>query len=183
MEWARPRGDPRSWHRWAQTPRELPGSGRGQPVRRRGGPTAARNVRSSARGCQGDSEADGPRPFCRWTGALLVVLVKHPPILTSDRRAIPMLTPVYHSPCRHPGGTQMAPGGPFPMVAWLESLVRRRSRHHTGREALRRPRRCAAASQTHPPPPPPPHSHVLTSPTHIVAGLLLLSLGLLLFFT
>ena len=148
MEWARPRGDPRSWHWWAQTARELPRSGRGQPVRRRGDPTAARNVRSSARGCQGDSEADGPRPFCRWTGALLVVLVKPPPISTSDRRAIPILTPGYHFPCRHPGGTQMAPGGPFPMVAWLESLVRRRSRHHTGREALRRPRRCAAASRT-----------------------------------
>ena len=77
-----------------------------------------------------------------------MVLVKPPPISTSDRRAIPILTPGYHFPCRHPGGTQMAPGGPFPMVAWLESLVRRRSRHHTGREALRRPRRCAAASRT-----------------------------------
>ena len=67
VEWARPRADPRSWHRWAQTPRELPGSGRGQPVRRRGDPTAARNVRSSARGYKAtqkqmglDRSAGGP---------------------------------------------------------------------------------------------------------------------------
>ena len=52
----------------------------------------------------------------RWTGALLVVLVKPPPISTSDRRAIPMLTPGYHFPCRHPGGTQMAPSGPHMVV-------------------------------------------------------------------
>ena len=167
VEWARPRADPRSWHRWAQTPRGAPVSGLGQPVRRTGDPTAARNVRSSARGYRGDSEADGPRPLYRRTRVLLAVLVEPPPIFPSDSRAMPTLTPPEHFPCRHPGGTQMAPGGPPGWWGGARPRVSTSPSPPWRGTATTTEKRCVAATQTHPPTPSPPRSH---DPPHWLGG-------------
>ena len=154
-------------------------SGLGQPVRRTGDPTAARNVRSSARGYQGDSEADGPRPLCRWTGALLVVLVEPPPISTSDRRAMPILTPVYHFLEHHARTPQMAPGGPARVMGRCEAaclhfpITPLAGNSHDDRKKV-------CGRDSNPPPYPLPAPFACTDPpTHTLAGLLLFSLGLL----
>ena len=81
----------------------------------------ARTSASSARGYQGVPVATGPRLQHEWKELPLAVLVEPSPVSRSHSRAMPTLTPLPQHSERHPGDTQMAPGGPTRVMGRCEA--------------------------------------------------------------
>ena len=115
------RGSVQKRHGQGEPPRGELAFAPGPLVRRRGDHAAAPASASSARGYQGVPVGTGPRLQHEWKELPLAVLVEPSPVSRSHSRAMPTLTPLPQHSERHPGDTQMAPGGPTRVMGRCEA--------------------------------------------------------------